>query len=112
MTSLSAIGDKGEPVRVSARTLDSLISDGTVAGCDVLKIDIEGAEPLALRGMGKLFAEHPPRAVLIEISESLLANFNVTPTQVIEFFTQQGYIWHRATAQGLEPLNDLKGARA
>ena len=51
MTSLSAIGDKGEPVRVSARTLDSLISDGTIAGCDVLKIDIEGAEPLALRGM-------------------------------------------------------------
>jgi len=107
MTSLSASGEKGTPLRVAARTLDSLMEDGTISGCDVLKIDIEGAEPLALRGMRKLFAEHPPRAVLIEVSESLLANFGAKPSDILNFFSRYGYSWHRATTQGLEPLNDL-----
>ena len=107
MTSLSSVGEKGKPVRVRARTLDSLMAEGTIAGCDVLKIDIEGAEPLALQGMQTLFATRPPRAVLIEVSESLLANFGAKPSDILNFFTQHGYNWHRATAQGLEPLNDL-----
>lgn len=108
MASLSASGAKAEPIRVPARTLDSLVADGTVAGCDVLKMDIEGAEELALRGMKGVFAERPPRAVLIEVSESLLAHFSSTPKQVIDFFIKRGYVLRRATFKGLEPLSSLE----
>jgi FkbM family methyltransferase len=108
MTSLSPSGAKAEPIRVPARTLDSLIADGTVSGCDVLKMDIEGAEVLALRGMKEVFEQRPPRAVLIEVSESLLAHFSSTPKQVIDFFIKHGYVLRRATFKGLEPLTNLE----
>lgn len=106
-SSLSNEDLDGVPVSVPARMLDSLIAEGTISGCDVLKIDIEGAELLALRGMQKLFEEHPPRAVMIEVSEPLLKHFSRTPKDLIDFFTRHGYVWHRATAKGLERLSDL-----
>lgn len=106
-SSLSNEDLEGVPVSVPARTLDSLMAEGTVAGCDVLKIDIEGAELLALRGMQKLFEEHPPRAVMIEVSEPLLKHFSRAPKDLIDFFSGYGYVWHRATGKGLERLRDL-----
>lgn len=107
MTSLSPAGEKGSPLRVTARSLDSLIADGTVSGCDVMKIDIEGAEPIALRGMQGLFKQSPPRVVLIEVSETLLADFGATPSEVMDFFLERGYNWFRASKKGLQSLDDL-----
>lgn len=106
-SSLSSNTPDGERITVQARALDSLIEDGTIHRCDVLKMDIEGAEPLALQGMIELFETSPPRAVMIEIAESLLANFSATPADVINFFVNHGYSWHRATSRGFEKLNDL-----
>jgi FkbM family methyltransferase len=108
MTSLSSTGAKAEPIRVPARTLDSLVADGTVSRCDVLKMDIEGAEGLALRGMERVFEERPPRAVLIEVSESLLAHFSSSPKEIIDFFIKHGYVLRRSTPKGLEPLTNLE----
>lgn len=107
-SSLSNEELNGVPLSVPARTLDSLMAEGTVAGCDVLKMDIEGAELLALRGMRKLFEERPPRAVMIEVSEPLLKHFSMAPKELIDFFTGHGYVWHRAAAKGLERLLDLE----
>lgn len=33
------------------RSLDSLVAEGIVTGCDYVKLDIEGGEPVALKGM-------------------------------------------------------------
>jgi len=106
-SSLSNQGLDGVPETVRARALDGLIADGVIRGCDVLKIDIEGAELLALRGMQRLLREKPPRAVMIEVSERLLQHFGSAPRDLIAFFVPYGYVWHRATTSGLEPLSDL-----
>jgi FkbM family methyltransferase len=107
-SSLSSSGNKARPVMVEGRTFNSLLADGTIERCDVLKIDIEGAEVLALNGMGSLFERSKPRAVMIEISDVLLAQFSSTPAEIINFFLVHGYEWFKATQNGFKRLRELE----
>jgi FkbM family methyltransferase len=103
-SSMSRDGSKGEPVIVEGRTFDVLMADATIERCDVMKIDIEGAEILALKGMTTLFTRNRPRAVMIEISERLLAQFDSNPREIINFFIERGYSWYVAERSGLRQL--------
>ena len=51
-----------EPLQKSKRPMRSI---------DVLKLDCEGCEPIALLGAQRMFAENPPRFVLTEVSVSV-----------------------------------------
>jgi FkbM family methyltransferase len=57
-------GSRG--LRVPCRTIDSVCRE-TGLFPDVVKIDIEGAELAALRGMTRLFEGRAPRAVVVEL---------------------------------------------
>ena len=106
-SSLSAQGQKGKPVIVEGKTLDSLLADGTIEKCDVMKMDIEGAEILALRGMSNLFAKNKPRAVMIEVADEHLAQFSAKPADIIEFFSNHGYLWYEALPEGFKQVQNL-----
>lgn len=56
----------GHSIRVEARSLDELIDHHRLRPPDLVKIDIEGAEGLALEGMAETLATHRP-TVAIEI---------------------------------------------
>jgi len=105
MGSFSDQGEKATPVRVLTRTLDSLLADGTIDGCDVIKMDIEGAEPLALRGMERTLAARLPRAVLVEVSSGLLHDLGWTVGDTLGPLRRHGYEWHRAIGGGLVRLD-------
>jgi FkbM family methyltransferase len=45
---------------VAARPLDDVLAGSGVTRVDAMKIDVEGAEPLVLRGAGKTITEHRP----------------------------------------------------
>jgi FkbM family methyltransferase len=107
-SSLSSDGHKSSGTKVQGRSFDSLISDGTIKECDVLKMDIEGAEILALKGMSKLFAGEKPRAVMIEVSDELLNQFGAKPDDVTGFFVEHGYSWYVAERGGFKRLRDLE----
>lgn len=57
-------GPPAEPLAVSfvvaAQRLDDLLSEAGVTRVDVIKIDVEGAEPLALRGAGATITRDRP----------------------------------------------------
>jgi FkbM family methyltransferase len=57
-------GPPTEPVAasfvVAAQTLDTILDSFGVTRVDVVKVDIEGAEPLALRGAAKMIARDRP----------------------------------------------------
>jgi hypothetical protein len=67
-------------VAVQSTTLDAEL-DGIPA--DVIKLDIEGAEPLALRGMVKLLHRHHPLVLIAEINPSALHSLNTSPEVLI-----------------------------
>lgn len=107
-SSLVGRDEQDSPISVTGRTFDSLLQDETIERCDVLKMDIEGAELLALKGMSGLFLNDKPRAVLIEVSEELLTSFGAKPSNIVNFFLEHDYEWYRAELNGFEKVVDLE----
>ena len=57
-------------MRVPARTLSALLDEAGIARpVDLLSLDVEGAEPGALRGID--FARHAPRFICVEARDEV-----------------------------------------
>jgi FkbM family methyltransferase len=59
-------------IDVHVETLDNLHALGRFERVDVIKLDVEGAEAMALRGAKNLLAQYRPR-IFIEVHSRLLA---------------------------------------
>ena len=57
-----------EPVTIPSTTLDAIVPAG--GRVDLIKLDIEGAEPLAWKGMSRVLRENPDLTLLMEWSAS------------------------------------------
>ncbi|MCE9591076.1 MAG: FkbM family methyltransferase [Planctomycetes bacterium] len=72
---------------VPSVTIDSLIEKHAVANrLALVKIDIEGAEPMGLSGAGRLFGREDLPMFAAEVQKVSLANFNYKPMDVLRFF--------------------------
>ncbi len=49
-----------EPIEVEGITIDQFVADRKLESVDLIKLDVEGVEEFALRGMRKTLAEHQP----------------------------------------------------
>jgi FkbM family methyltransferase len=56
----------GERIGVECRTLASVLEEHDVESIDVLKIDVEGAEPQVLRGLGPTWLDGRVRSIAME----------------------------------------------
>eukprot|EP00456_Euglypha_rotunda_P024295 TRINITY_DN19924_c0_g1_i1.p1 TRINITY_DN19924_c0_g1~~TRINITY_DN19924_c0_g1_i1.p1 ORF type:complete len:111 (+),score=7.05 TRINITY_DN19924_c0_g1_i1:125-457(+) len=77
-----------------------------VSSVTFVKIDIEGAEYFALRGMTKLIAKHQP-VLLIEVQPYFLKGFNIDEQEFREWITgEMGYdiFFYDATLKKLKKL--------
>ena len=57
---------------------------------DLIKIDIDGAEMSALRGMSRILKETKPN-MLLEVHPAYLPNFGSSASEVFEFLSARGY---------------------
>lgn len=60
--------DPGQTVTVTTTSLDAYIAQNAVTKIDVLKIDIEGAELAAFRGLTRTLAVMPPWLIVCELA--------------------------------------------
>jgi FkbM family methyltransferase len=74
-------------IEVEAARLDDLLPD-LVA--DVLKVDVEGAEPLVLRGARKLIERSPHLLVVVEFRDELHLS-GESAADVLEFYESLGF---------------------
>lgn len=90
-------------LKVPANTLDCLFAQGKQR-VDVLKIDVEGAEFLVLKGGEMLLsdARNRPRAVLVELNAKNQALYNCEPREIVEYMRALGYDAYSITASGAE----------
>ncbi|HEY6118942.1 MAG TPA: FkbM family methyltransferase [Pyrinomonadaceae bacterium] len=79
-----------DSVKVRSATLDQLIFDHRLQGVMFVKIDVEGAELMVLRGMTETLARLRP-IVVIELVPDLLANLGTSKDEVIAFLTSFSY---------------------
>jgi FkbM family methyltransferase len=84
----SASADSHDSARVKCVQGDSLLSDLT--RLDFLKMDVEGAEFLALRGMDRTIARFRP-VIVIEISNELLTRQGATADGIRQLLMAHGY---------------------
>ncbi len=83
---------------VDVHRLDELFPDTIV---DLVKIDIEGAEYLALKGAEKTLLQHKP-VIMSEISPVLLNKISgVTVAQYLDYMRQLGYKCHALDENGV-----------
>jgi len=85
----SARGIKSETVRCIA--LDDYFSDPKQR-LDVIKMDIEGAEGLALKGMANLIGRSPNLKIMMEFCPLLLSRFPHNAEFVIDFFKSREFM--------------------
>jgi len=78
------------PVTVSQITLDDLVHKYGLRRCDLVKIDVEGAEGAVIRGGLKTLERFRPR-LLIELNRPMLARADTSPQTVAEMLAEFGY---------------------
>lgn len=71
-------------------TLDSYLKENEIARVDFVKVDIEGAELMFLKGAEKLFAQDVPPIFLMEMAAAQTANFGYHPNELIDFIGSHG----------------------
>jgi FkbM family methyltransferase len=66
-------------------TLDSYMDERGMDQVDFVKVDIEGAELMFLKGANRLFAQAVPPIFMIEMASEQTANFGYHPDELIRF---------------------------
>ncbi len=82
-----------QPQKYTVRTapVDTLIADAGVSRVDVVKMDIEGAEMGALRGMKETIANSPELALVMEYNPLGLQAFGNVPDESLQEVLDMGF---------------------
>ena len=92
----AAANGGGTRISCKTTTLDRALEG--VEGISLVKLDIEGAELLALRGAPKLLDRERP-AIVCEVDTEFLEGFRQKPADVVDFLAQWDYAPHRYDAE-------------
>ncbi len=90
-------------------TIDQGLLSCELDHVDFIKLDIEGAEELALRGSESLIAKSQP-IIVFEVHPRACSRLNLAPAGVIQLLLDLGYEIHRLDQEGgfisVPPLSD------
>jgi FkbM family methyltransferase len=82
--------DPADVLRVAAVSVDDYLAAAGETRADLVKLDIEGAELFALRGMAKLLAAHRP-VLLLEVNRPNCEAAGYAPEAIADFLRGHGY---------------------
>lgn len=99
-------GGKGI-VEVETITLDDFLQQHGVDRVDAIKIDVEGAESLVLRGMKRLLQTSPRPILLVEHNHPALQASGTSAEQLFASILEYGYQPHAILKGKLVPVTGL-----
>jgi len=92
---LTGNAEKGQGVTVDVVTLDGWLSQHPLpARITAIKLDVEGCELRALRGMEQTLRQHRP-ALVVEVVDEHLRNYGGSRSDLFGFLEQVGYATNR-----------------
>ena len=80
-------------LRVPIVVLDEWLASRSLVP-DVIKMDVQGAEPLVLAGMHELLGGDRPLQVLLEFAPSMLRAAGSDPLRLLEGLQANGFVLH------------------
>lgn len=103
---LRASGEAGRSIPVEVTSLDDYFRDGATR-IHLIKIDIQGAEMAALRGMKKIIEANEDLAVLVEFWPAGIERFGDAPADFVRLLLEYGFRLHgiRPDEGGLECID-------
>lgn len=96
-------------ISVTATTLDAMMDAGELPKVDFVKIDIEGAEPIAFDGMHRLIAANPDISLVVEFCPDNLRESHVDPGGFIETLRGLGLHIYAIKDEGLKEITQEHG---
>jgi FkbM family methyltransferase len=84
-------GLDGTAVTVESETYNHLVAAGELPECDVVKIDVEGAEMDVLKGMESALEAASIRALYVEVHTDKIESFGYEYEDVVDHLTVRGY---------------------
>ncbi|GBL45754.1 hypothetical protein SFMTTN_1565 [Sulfuriferula multivorans] len=101
------IGEASAILQVPTMPLDDLADK--IPSIKLIKIDVEGAEQLAIEGMKKLLAQHHPY-LIIEITDQYLKPFGHSAQGLSNSLCSLGYRMYKITPNGLTETSPDRAA--
>ena len=81
-----------ETVEVSAIAVDDVLTELGIDSVDLIKMDVEGSEVRAVRGMARLLARADAPPIVYECNGHTLNFFGETPNRLMALLEQYGYM--------------------
>ena len=100
----------GGDIEVTCRTLDAFCADQGIEEVHFLKIDVEGLEPLVVRGAAGLLARQAVRCILLEMCPGNLERLGFTVEDVLSAVQPHGYALYRLGEDGRAAGESLAAA--
>jgi len=86
-------------VEVSLDTIDNYVTDKEINRLDLIKIDVEGAELMVLKGAEETLKRYRPQ-IICEFSDLTTKGFGYQAKEIFDWLVQKGYRAYRITNQG------------
>lgn len=99
---------QGYPFRsftVKGRPVDQCLAEMGITSVDFVKMDIEGAEMKALKGMKGCLSSSPNLVMVMEFNPRLLQAFGVSPREVIDILKSYGFTHIEAICETTKPID-------
>ena len=102
ISSMRPIEAESGSILVPAVAVDSLLDE--ISTVSLVKIDVEGAELMALKGLKGLLARDKP-SLIVEITDTYLRAFGDNAPALAEWMSEQGFSGFRIDEGALTPLS-------
>lgn len=98
LSSLGPIPTGKATISVPCLRLETFLNDRRVESVRLLKIDVEGAEEIVLRGLGHFLHDHVIEYILVECFDERLGLLNTSTESVAGLLKSAGYVaWEYGT---------------
>jgi len=104
VSSLRMLPNSSRSLTVETRRLDDLLTED--ARIDLIKIDVEGAEYLAMQGMWRLLERQQPDLV-VEVTNDFLNDMGHSADQMCKALLNVGYQMHIIENMGLRQVSTI-----
>jgi len=91
--------EHAHPIDVKTFAFDAWAASRNLGRIGLIKIDVEGAEPLVLRGMMKTLSLAPKPKIIIEFCPANLGG-SAAEEDIFQLFSERGYGLHRISPEG------------